>query len=146
MTHLSLITAQNYINYLDILGEISLDLDAMMKAKSDSVTALTNGIAHLFKSNKVRRVDGFGKITSKCCLGVRGYGGLSSKTWYLSFFRCHFMSKKQFKKNFGKKVILAVCRHFLYTKISRKFHISLYYGNFQNLLELCNRLEIWTGS
>ena len=30
---------------------------------------------------------------------------LSSKTWYLSFFRSHFMSKKQFKKNFGKKVI-----------------------------------------
>jgi len=47
-----------------ITGEISLDLDAMMKAKSDSVTALTNGIAHLFKSNKVRRVDGFGKISS----------------------------------------------------------------------------------
>ena len=67
MTHLSLVAARKYINYLDMLGEISLDLDAMMKAKSDSVTALTNGIAHLFKSNKVRRVDGFGKITSKCC-------------------------------------------------------------------------------
>jgi len=53
-----------------ITGEVSLDLDAMMKAKTDSVTALTNGIAHLFKSNKVRRVDGFGKITSPNSVSV----------------------------------------------------------------------------
>jgi len=53
-----------------ITGEVSLDLDAMMKAKSDSVTALTNGIAHLFKSNKVRRVDGFGKITGPYSVSV----------------------------------------------------------------------------
>jgi len=53
-----------------ITGEISLDLDAMMKAKSDSVTQLTNGIAHLFKSNKVRRVDGFGKITGPNSVAV----------------------------------------------------------------------------
>lgn len=46
-----------------ITGEITLDLPAMMKAKTDSVSALTNGIAHLFKSNKVERKDGFGKIT-----------------------------------------------------------------------------------
>jgi len=53
-----------------ITGEISLDLQAMMKAKTDSVSALTNGIAHLFKSNKVRRVDGFGKITGPNSVAV----------------------------------------------------------------------------
>jgi len=46
-----------------ITGEVTLDLDQMMKAKNDSVTQLTNGIAHLFKSNKVTRKDGFGKVT-----------------------------------------------------------------------------------
>ena len=51
-------------------GEISLDLPAMMKAKDDSVTALTNGIAHLFKSNKVTRMDGFAKITGPNTVAV----------------------------------------------------------------------------
>jgi len=46
-----------------IVGEVKLDLDQMMKAKTDSVAQLTNGIAHLFKSNKVTRKDGFGKVT-----------------------------------------------------------------------------------
>jgi len=46
-----------------ITGEVTLDLDQMMKAKRDSVSQLTNGIAHLFKSNKVTRKDGFGKVT-----------------------------------------------------------------------------------
>lgn len=46
-----------------VTGEISLDLDTMMKAKRDSVSGLTNGIAHLFKSNKVTHIEGFGKIT-----------------------------------------------------------------------------------
>lgn len=53
-----------------ITGEISLDLDTMMKAKRDSVEALTNGIAHLFKSNKVRRVDGFAKVSSPNSVSV----------------------------------------------------------------------------
>jgi len=53
-----------------ITGEISLDLPAMMKAKDDSVTALTNGIAHLFKSNKVTRMDGFAKITGPNTVAV----------------------------------------------------------------------------
>jgi len=35
----------------------------MMKAKSDSVTGLTSGIAMLFKNNKVGHIQGFGKIT-----------------------------------------------------------------------------------
>ncbi|XP_065668808.1 dihydrolipoyl dehydrogenase, mitochondrial isoform X2 [Hydra vulgaris] len=43
--------------------KVELDLTKMMKAKSDSVTGLTNGIATLFKANKVTRVDGFGSIS-----------------------------------------------------------------------------------
>lgn len=44
-------------------GEVTLDLEAMMKAKSDSVSGLTSGIATLFKNNKVGHVEGFGRIT-----------------------------------------------------------------------------------
>lgn len=44
-------------------GEVTLDLEAMMKAKRDSVSGLTSGIATLFKNNKVTHVQGFGKIT-----------------------------------------------------------------------------------
>ncbi|XP_065845387.1 dihydrolipoyl dehydrogenase, mitochondrial-like isoform X2 [Oscarella lobularis] len=43
--------------------EPKLNLDIMMKQKSDSVKALTSGIATLFKSNKVNRIDGHGTIT-----------------------------------------------------------------------------------
>ena len=45
------------------VGEVSLDLDTMMKAKRDSVAGLTSGIAMLFKNNKVDHIQGFGKIT-----------------------------------------------------------------------------------
>jgi dihydrolipoamide dehydrogenase len=37
----------------------------MMGAKSGAVKALTGGIAHLFKQNKITRLDGHGKITGK---------------------------------------------------------------------------------
>lgn len=36
----------------------------MMKQKSNAVSALTTGIAGLFKANKVTRVDGHGRIES----------------------------------------------------------------------------------
>jgi hypothetical protein len=35
----------------------------MMKAKETAVKSLTGGIAHLFKSNKVTHIRGYGKIT-----------------------------------------------------------------------------------
>ena len=35
----------------------------MMNAKDTAVKALTGGIAHLFKSNKVTHIRGHGKIT-----------------------------------------------------------------------------------
>ncbi|CAG2065387.1 unnamed protein product [Timema podura] len=42
---------------------VSLNLEAMMAAKSSTVKGLTGGIAHLFKQNKVTHVKGHGKIT-----------------------------------------------------------------------------------
>ncbi|MBN3300890.1 DLDH protein, partial [Amia calva] len=49
---------------IDITG-IQLNLEKMMEQKSGAVKALTGGIAHLFKQNKVTHVQGFGKITGK---------------------------------------------------------------------------------
>ncbi|XP_043821168.1 dihydrolipoyl dehydrogenase, mitochondrial [Dromiciops gliroides] len=47
------------------IAEIRLNLEKMMEQKSTAVKALTGGIAHLFKQNKITRVDGYGKITGK---------------------------------------------------------------------------------
>jgi len=47
------------------VSNVELDMDQMMKAKSDSVSALTNGIAYLFKNNKVKHIEGYGKITGE---------------------------------------------------------------------------------
>jgi len=44
---------------------VRLDLPALMKQKTTAVKSLTNGIATLFKQNKVDRFDGFGRITSQ---------------------------------------------------------------------------------
>lgn len=49
---------------IDVSG-VSLNLQAMLDAKSKSVTALTGGIAMLFKKNKVTHARGHGKILSK---------------------------------------------------------------------------------
>ncbi|XP_018581596.1 dihydrolipoyl dehydrogenase, mitochondrial [Scleropages formosus] len=49
---------------IEISG-IKLNLEKMMSQKSGAVKALTGGIAHLFKQNKVTHVSGFGKITGK---------------------------------------------------------------------------------
>ncbi|XP_037246469.1 dihydrolipoyl dehydrogenase, mitochondrial [Falco rusticolus] len=49
---------------IEITG-IRLNLEKMMEQKSGAVKALTGGIAHLFKQNKVVHVSGFGKITGK---------------------------------------------------------------------------------
>uniref|UniRef100_H3AIU3 dihydrolipoyl dehydrogenase n=1 Tax=Latimeria chalumnae TaxID=7897 RepID=H3AIU3_LATCH len=44
---------------------LRLNLEKMMEQKSNAVKALTGGIAHLFKQNKVVHVQGHGKITGK---------------------------------------------------------------------------------
>ncbi|KAL2102593.1 hypothetical protein ACEWY4_001761 [Coilia grayii] len=47
---------------IDVTG-VKLNLEKMMAQKSGAVKALTGGIAHLFKQNKVTHVNGFGTIT-----------------------------------------------------------------------------------
>ncbi|XP_003407258.1 dihydrolipoyl dehydrogenase, mitochondrial [Loxodonta africana] len=47
------------------MPEVRLNLEKMMEQKSTAVKALTGGIAHLFKQNKVVHVNGYGKITGK---------------------------------------------------------------------------------
>ncbi|XP_013787540.1 dihydrolipoyl dehydrogenase, mitochondrial-like [Limulus polyphemus] len=42
---------------------VTLNLDKMMEQKTNAVKALTQGIGHLFKQNKVSHVQGHGKIT-----------------------------------------------------------------------------------
>ncbi|XP_031419990.1 dihydrolipoyl dehydrogenase, mitochondrial [Clupea harengus] len=49
---------------IEISG-ITLNLEKMMAQKSGAVKALTGGIAHLFKQNKVTHVNGYGTITGK---------------------------------------------------------------------------------
>lgn len=44
------------------VGEVKLNLSAMMKHKDDTVQGLTGGIAGLFKKNKIAHFHGFGKI------------------------------------------------------------------------------------
>lgn len=50
-------------NIIFAVSGVTLNLQAMMKAKETAVKALTGGIAHLFKSNKVGHIRGHGKIT-----------------------------------------------------------------------------------
>ncbi|OQV23932.1 Dihydrolipoyl dehydrogenase, mitochondrial [Hypsibius exemplaris] len=64
-------------------GGISLNLDAMMGQKKDSVKALTGGIAMLFKSNKVTSFKGHGQIVGPnevAVLGADGAKGQSIRT------------------------------------------------------------------
>ena len=46
------------------VGQVEIDIPAMMAQKERSVTGLTKGIEGLFKKNKVTYVKGAGKIIS----------------------------------------------------------------------------------
>lgn len=54
------------------VGEVELDLKAMLKHKDSTVNALTKGVAGLFKKNKVTRYEGTGEITGKGKVKVSG--------------------------------------------------------------------------
>lgn len=64
---------------LSAVDNVGLDLQAMMGAKEGAVKALTGGIAHLFKQNKVTRLDGHGKITGPNEVTVLKEDGSSEK-------------------------------------------------------------------
>jgi len=63
-SHLYHMAASNDLNRrgIEVTG-VTLNLEKMMAEKDNSVKGLTGGIAHLFKQNKVTRVDGFGSIS-----------------------------------------------------------------------------------
>ncbi|XP_013419213.1 dihydrolipoyl dehydrogenase, mitochondrial-like [Lingula anatina] len=58
---------------------IRLNIDKMMEQKRASVKALTGGIAHLFKQNKVTLAQGFGKISGANEVTVVKEGGEEEK-------------------------------------------------------------------
>lgn len=53
MVSIIIIHYSHIIIIITIVGEVKLNLPAMMKQKEDAVTQLTSGIAYLFKNNKV---------------------------------------------------------------------------------------------
>ena len=54
------------------LGEVHLDLETMMKRKTQVVTALTRGVDSLFKKNKITRYSGQGRIAGAGRVVVEG--------------------------------------------------------------------------
>ena len=52
------------------VSRVALDLEAMLKAKDDSVATLTKGVAHLFKKHKVEWVRGTGHFKDRSTLEV----------------------------------------------------------------------------
>ncbi len=65
-------TAQKDFAGLGIKADVTLDLPAMMQSKEKTVSALTQGIAFLFKKNKIDYIQGFGKITESGVVDVAG--------------------------------------------------------------------------
>ncbi len=65
-------TAEKDFAGLGIKTDVKLDLPAMMAGKDKTVSALTQGIAFLFKKNKVDYIQGFGKITGSETVDVEG--------------------------------------------------------------------------
>ena len=57
------------------LGSVELDLPTMMARKDQVVTGLTQGVAGLFKKNKIEWVAGAGRLASKNGVEVRGDKG-----------------------------------------------------------------------
>ena len=57
---------------INILGQVGLDLNKMMKNKLDTVQKLTHGIRGLFKKNKVEYENGSAKIYDKGVIEVNG--------------------------------------------------------------------------
>jgi dihydrolipoamide dehydrogenase len=58
-----------------VLGEVSLDLGAMMRRKEEVVTQLTGGVAGLMKKNKVTVFQGLGRLDGPDRIVVKGEGG-----------------------------------------------------------------------
>src|SRR5436305_13042324 len=61
------------------VGEVGLDLGAMMGRKDKVVTALTRGVEFLFRKNKVDWLKGKGRIAAPGRLAITGSDGAASE-------------------------------------------------------------------
>src|SRR6516165_1729133 len=59
------------------VGEVGLDLGAMMARKDQVVTTLTRGVEYLFRKNKIDWLKGKGRIADPARLVVSGADGAS---------------------------------------------------------------------
>jgi dihydrolipoamide dehydrogenase len=57
------------------VGEVGLDVAAMLKRKDGVVTGLTKGVEGLFKKNRIEWVRGFGRLAGKDAVEVEGSEG-----------------------------------------------------------------------
>src|SRR3712207_950447 len=65
---------------INIKGEVTLDLPKLIARKDDVVRQNTNGVAYLFKKNKVEHIKGTGRIAAAGSVEVTGDDG--KKTTY----------------------------------------------------------------
>lgn len=64
--------AQHNFESRGIMGEVDLDLEKMLGAKTEAVSSLTAGIEYLFNKNGVDYVKGWGSITDANTVGATG--------------------------------------------------------------------------
>jgi dihydrolipoamide dehydrogenase len=60
------------------VGDVKLDLKAMLERKDKVVKGLTDGVAYLFKKNKITPVQGSARLAGPGKVGVKSAGGGSS--------------------------------------------------------------------
>lgn len=65
-------SAEKEFEAMGMSATVKADIPKMIAAKSKTVEGLTQGIAFLFKKNKVDHIEGFGKITGKGKVEVDG--------------------------------------------------------------------------
>jgi len=73
-------TANELSRHGVVVGEVSLDLKALMKRKDRVVKALTQGVAGLFKKNKVTRYQGTARLDGPGKVVVTGKDGEETLT------------------------------------------------------------------
>src|SRR6059058_3224087 len=71
--------AAHGFEHLGVMVEPKLDLPRMMKHKDDTVAANVNGVAFLFKKNKIDWLKGEGRIAAPGQVIVKGADGAETK-------------------------------------------------------------------